>query len=119
MHKEQIQGELKPIIRTDNGPQFIADNFERCCLDLGLFHERIPFKTPNKNAHIESFHSILELECLAMHEFKSFAHAYAVVSSFMKFYNDVRIHSSTKFMAPREYSKAIMSKSIIGEVVNV
>jgi hypothetical protein len=31
-------------------------------LEEKLMHEFIPVRTPNKNAHIESFFSILELE---------------------------------------------------------
>jgi len=44
----------KPVIRSDNGPQFISNLFEGTCLELDIEHERIPFKTPNLNAHIES-----------------------------------------------------------------
>lgn len=50
----------RPVIRSDNGPQFISHRFEEACESFGMIHERIPPKTPNKNAHIESFHSILE-----------------------------------------------------------
>lgn len=46
-----------------------------------------------KNAHIESFHSILEEECLARYEFNSFREAYEVIHKFMEYYNNVRIHS--------------------------
>lgn len=46
----------KPVLRTDNGPQFIADMFEEACQRYGVEHERIPCRTPNKNAHIEAFH---------------------------------------------------------------
>lgn len=28
--------------------------------ELGRIHERIPIKTPNMNAHIEAFHSLLD-----------------------------------------------------------
>jgi len=65
-----------PIIRTDNGPQFISYAFEQACAALKLEHERIPPKTPNKNAHIESFHSILENECLSKQEFMIYQEAY-------------------------------------------
>jgi len=66
--KEEDQ---KPVIRSDNGPQFISHLFSDACERFGLIHERIPPRTPNKNAHIESFHSILELECYQRHEFES------------------------------------------------
>lgn len=40
----------KPVIRTDNGPQFISHIFEDSCVEVGVYHERIPSRTPNKNA---------------------------------------------------------------------
>lgn len=91
------------IIRSDNGPQFKSFHFENVCIDLDLEYERIPCATPNKNAHIESFHKILEVECLSRYEFKSFAHAYRVVSEFIRAYNKVRIHSSIGYISPEEY----------------
>ena len=92
----------KPVIRSDNGPQFISNLFERMCLELDIEHERIPIKTPNLNAHIESFHSILEEECLSRHEFVSYAEAYATVVDFICSYNANRIHSATKYLPPLE-----------------
>jgi putative transposase len=57
----------KPIIRSDNGPRLIGNLFEEVCTELNIEHERIPktgkmpvlLKTPNLNAHIESFNAIL------------------------------------------------------------
>ena len=73
MVKEGINtlGGLKPVVRTDNGPQFTGYDFEAMCFSLGIEHERIPYKTPDKIAHIEAFHRILEEECLTrkIHEF--------------------------------------------------
>lgn len=91
------------VIRSDNGPQFKSFHFHNTCLELKLEHERIPNATPNKNAHIESFHRILEDECLSRHEFESFAHAYKEVAEFMRKYNNLRIHGSLGYITPREY----------------
>ena len=68
-----------PVIRTDNGPQFIAAKFEEQCRALSLEHERIPVHSPNYNAYIESWHAQLERECLAQQEFLTYADAYQVV----------------------------------------
>lgn len=54
------EGATRPVIRTDNGPQFVSYKFKECYEELNLHHERISVKTPNKNAHVESFHRILE-----------------------------------------------------------
>jgi len=104
-------GGTKPDIRTDNGPQFVSEAFEEECRSKGLMHERIPVKTPNKNAHIESFHSILEEECLSRHEFGSFLEAYLTVVDWIDRYNHRRIHGSLHYQTPAEYHEACLRKT--------
>ena len=105
-----------PTIRSDNGPQFVSMAFESTCEQLGLEHERIPPRTPNMNAHIESFHRILEDDCLSRNEFESYTQAYEVVVDFMDYYNNRRLHSSLNYLSPVEFNTAhretgIMPKS--------
>jgi len=69
-----------PIIRTDNGPQFVSKLFGDTCKSLGVKHQRIPVKTPNMNVHIESFRSILERDCYNINEFESYIDAYKIAS---------------------------------------
>ena len=88
------------ILRTDNGPQFTAHVFQDGCVELPVTHTRIPNNTPNMNAHIESFHSIFESDCLSRHEFQHYAEAYKCVSEFMDYYNHRRRHGSLKYKAP-------------------
>ncbi|MFA5384831.1 MAG: IS3 family transposase [Eubacteriales bacterium] len=104
--------EQKPVLRSDNGPQFISNLFEEECLELNIEHERIPFKTPNLNAHIESFNAILEGECLSQHEFAGYAEAYATVVDFIRFYNKNRIHSATKYLPPLECYQLLKNNQI-------
>jgi putative transposase len=105
------------VVRSDNGPQFISHAFTQGNEKLEMENERIPPKTPNMNAHIESFHRILEDHCLSRYEFNSFAEAYQVVSEFMKFYNKVRIHGSIQDIAPLEFlEKAELQAIKIKEV---
>ncbi|HGO9427619.1 TPA: transposase, partial [Bacillus cereus] len=75
MKRQLFEKAEKPVIRSDNGPQFISNLFEDACDEFGVIHERIPPKTPNKNAHIESYHSIIEAECYQRHEFESYPQA--------------------------------------------
>ena len=118
--KRWLTGEgVKPVVRTDNGPQFIADAFESACERHGIEHERIPSRTPNKNAHIEAFHRILEDECLSMNEFSSFREAYTKVADFLDYYNTIRIHSSIGYLAPEDFYQATMSKTAIALLVRV
>ena len=49
--RRQLYGrESRPVVRSDNGPQFVSGIFEEACQQLGLDHERIPYKIPNMNA---------------------------------------------------------------------
>jgi putative transposase len=97
----------KPVIRSDNGPQFISNLFEDACNEVVMIHERIPPKTPNKNAHIESYHSIIEAECYQRHEFETYPQAYEVVSQFIQDYNRILIHGSIYDLSPYEYMEAV------------
>lgn len=38
------EGAKRPVIRTDNGPQFVSYKFKECCEELELEHERIMLK---------------------------------------------------------------------------
>lgn len=62
----------KPVIRSDNGTQFISHKFKECCEELTMEHERIPVKTPNKNTYIELYNRILEDECLKNSDFQTY-----------------------------------------------
>jgi len=111
--------EANLTIRSDNGPQFRSFKFENTLKELKVKHERIPYATPNKNAHIESFHRILEDECLSKHEFKSFAEAYKTVSEFMKSYNEVRIHSAINYIPPNKYYLKVLDNTAFKQVVKL
>lgn len=94
-----------PVIRSDNGPQFVSHLFESACEQLGVEHERIPPKTLNMNAHIESYHRLLEDECLSTHEFTSYAEAYEAVANYVQLYNTRRLHSSLHYLSPMEFHR--------------
>jgi putative transposase len=114
-----FEGNRRPVIRTDNGPQFISHAFEQACERFEIEHERIPPKTPNKNAHIESFHAVLEDECLRRNEFGSYAEAHEAVSNFIRFYNERRIHGSLYDLSPVQFSEAMKDGKIKSFVVKV
>jgi len=63
------------IIRSDNGSQMTSNvlikNVDKFGKDQ-LLHELIPPATPNKNAHIEAFNSILEIEFLQPRYFMTY-----------------------------------------------
>ncbi|WP_158302258.1 IS3 family transposase [Paenibacillus mesophilus] len=112
--KQALQGRLqpdekKPVLRSDNGPQFVSNLFGDMCLEDEndpLIHERIPPKTPNLNAYIESFHSIIERDLLSKEDYSTFEEAYESVHRYIAFYNQRRFHGSLKRMSPLQYYEA-------------
>jgi putative transposase len=110
---------IRPVIRTDNGPQFISNIFETGCQTLSVEHERIPPKTPNLNAHIESFHSILERDCYAKNEFISYTDAHKTVTEFIDFYVNRYLHGSLNDMPPTEFHRMVVNKTVTPFTVKV
>jgi len=106
-------GEGKLKVRTDNGSQFMACMFEEICEDRGIVHERIPVKTPNLNAYIESFHSIREAECYSQHEFSTFQEAYGVIADYMVYYNERRRHGSLRNKSPKAFRALLDAGRIV------
>lgn len=92
------------VIRSDNGSQMSARAFHEHLktIELKLSHEFIPPATPNKNAHVESFFSIIEVEFIQTRYFKTLAEAYEQTHQFIDFYNERRIHGSLKYRTPNE-----------------
>lgn len=109
----------RPVIRTDNGPQFISHVFEEACEKYSTEHERIPPKTPNKNAHIESFHAILERDCLSRHELASYQDAYQIVTEYIDFYNKRRLHGSLYDLSPSEFIDQLTTGQVKPFIVKV
>ncbi len=105
------------VIRSDNGPQMTANETAQWLekQEQKLTHEFIPIRTPNKNAFIESFFSILELEFMAVSYFASFSEAYERTHKFIRFYNEKRIHGPIGYITPTE----AMDKIKRGEILNI
>lgn len=105
LKKFDIPEKNQLVIRSDNGPQMTSKVFMNHIEDLGekqILHELIPVRTPNKNAHIEAFNSILEIEFFHPRYFNSYGQAYKEVVDFINFYNYRRVHSSLGMKTPME-----------------
>lgn len=96
-------GEPMPVIRTDNGPQFVSKAFGELCEQAGITHERIPPKTPNMNAYIESFHATLERDLLSKEGFGTFQEAYEAIATYIDFYNNRRMHRNLGKRSPAAF----------------
>jgi putative transposase len=108
--KRQLYRRDQPlVVRTDNGPQFTSLQFASICDDLNIEHERIPPKTPNMNAYIEAYHSILEDDFMRLMEFESMADVREKLDRYVKYYNQVRLHGSLQYCSPDEYYRQYLN----------
>ncbi len=105
LKKENITSENQLIIRSDNGPQMSSNKFYFYLknLEKKLSHEFIPPRTPDRNAYIEAFNSILESEFIAVRYFNTFESVYKEMIQFINFYNNRRLHGSLRNLSPKMY----------------
>jgi putative transposase len=113
LRAEGITAEHHLNIRSDNGPQMSSNKFYFYLkrLEQKLSHEFIPPRSPNRNAYVEAFNSILETELLSTRYFHTFKDAYEAVVKFVNDYNNRRIHGSINYLSP----KMFLEKFKLGE----
>lgn len=63
----------------------------------------MPINSPNYNDHMESFHALLEKECITWNEIINFTHGYKIINNYIKFYNEERIHGILNYMSSNEF----------------
>lgn len=90
-------------VRNDNGSQFIADLVQQYFQDKNVIQEFTKPATPEQNAHIESYHSIMESVVCKRYEFEDLNDAILTMNQFREFYNFKRIHSGVKYKSPYRF----------------
>ncbi len=90
-------------VRNDNGSQFIADLVQQYFQDKNVIQEFTKPATPEQNAHIESYHSIMESVVCKRYEFDDLTDAITTMNQFREFYNFKRIHSGVKYKSPYKF----------------
>jgi putative transposase len=73
-----------------------SNNFKEYIEALDLIHAFISPGECNKNAHVESFNSIIESDLLQVRYFINFKDAYKQTMDWTSFYNEKRVHGSLK-----------------------
>lgn len=89
-------------IRNDNGPQFIANVVKNFLRLADVRQEFSHVATPQDNAYIEAYHSILDAAVVQRFEFASYYDAKSTLDRFMTHYNERRRHRSIDMLTPCE-----------------
>jgi transposase InsO family protein len=99
--RERFPG-VTPRIISDNGPQFIANDFKSYIRLVGMTHVRISPYYPQSNGKIERWHKSLKSESIRMFPPDSLEGARQVVERFVDHYNNHRLHSALAYVTPAD-----------------
>lgn len=93
------------IVRNDNGSQFVASAVQEYFVQKNVIQEFTKPSTPQQNAHIESYHSIMESAVCQRIEFENAEDFTQTMNRFRNFYNFNRIHGGLKYTSPAKFLK--------------
>lgn len=91
----------RPRIISDNGPQFIAREFKQFIQACGMTHVRISPGYPQSNGKLERWHKTVKGEAIRPQTPLTLEEARRVVDKFVKYYNEVRLHSAIGYVTPK------------------
>jgi transposase InsO family protein len=92
-------------LRSDNGPEFVAQNLKQWLKNNGCKTLYIEPGSPWENGHVESFNGKLRDECLNREMFRNGQEARTVVERWRNEYNERRPHSALGYVAPAEFAR--------------
>jgi putative transposase len=85
-----------------NGGQFTAADFKALVRQFELQHIRIRTYHPESNGTIERFHRSTR-DALAGSELRNLSQARELIGTWVKHYNQERLHASLQYLPPAEY----------------
>ncbi len=94
------------FVRCDNGPEFTAHALRDWCRFQEAASSYIDPGAPWQNPYVESFHSRLRDELLAVEEFSCLAEAQVLAADWREDYNQRRPHSALGMKAPAAFARA-------------
>jgi transposase InsO family protein len=102
---------LPRIIRSDNGPEFVAKAILNWAHERNVNLRQIDPGNPNQNAYIENINGKLCDECLNEHWFTSLDYAQGVIETRRREYNDERPKRALGGLTPSEYARQNSQKA--------
>lgn len=87
-------------IRNDNGSQFIANDVKQFLRSEEAIQEFTHVATPEENAYIEAFHSIVQREVIDRFDFESYYEAKGTLQRHRHWYNTERKHGELGRITP-------------------
>lgn len=101
------------VFHSDRGIEFSNYEFRQQLRDLGMVQSMNRPGKMNDNAHMESFFHSMKCEELHGKKFKTEQQLRATLRSYIRFYNDRRLHSSLRYLAPAVYESRTQGASSV------
>lgn len=89
---------VRPRIISDNGPQFIARDFQQFIRIVGMTHVRTSPYYPQSNGKLERWHGSLKRECIRPACPKSVDEARRKITAYVDRHNTVRLNSAIGYI---------------------
>jgi len=99
-------------VRSDNGPEFIAEAVKTHLHDLNVEMRYIEPGAPWQNGSIESFNSRLRDELLDRELFTTLREAKVLCEQYRRFYNEERPYSALGYTTPSAYAAGLKRTTI-------
>ena len=99
-------------LRSDNGPEFIAEALKRFLAEQGVETRYIEPGAPWQNGYIESFNATLRDELLDRELFATLLEAKVLSEQYRRRYNEHRPHSSLDYQTPAAYATAKRQQAV-------
>jgi len=112
-----IYGIRGVIVRNDNGSQFIANDVKQYLKSVEARQEFTHIATPEENAYIEAFHSIIDREVIQRFEFIDFYDARLTFEAHLEWYNHSRKHGSIGRNTPQRKWDDYNKRKTLAEII--
>jgi transposase InsO family protein len=104
------------FIRSDNGPEFVADAVRTHLGTLGVETRFIEPGAPWENGYVESFNGTLRTDLLNREVFGHLLEARVLGDQYRNRYNTERPHSSLDYRTPTEFAASHAASSVFTTV---
>lgn len=93
------------IINSNQGVQFTSEEWQTLCRDKGIESSMSHKRGSTDNAYVERFWRTLKFEGFYLDFPETMAELKTMLSTFIRWYNEERLHSSLKYKTPMEVLK--------------
>lgn len=98
----ELYADESPRIISDNGSQFISRDFKEYVRVMGMTHVRTSPYYPQSNGKLERWHHSAKSECLRKFTPLSLEDAKRLMTEYVRYYNEDRLHSAIGYIAPKD-----------------